>query len=179
MFQRPRTVAMEVENPGTYGTVLIYPLDRLVECGFVGDTAVNPWVGIFCRRQGFARMRPLGLMEGVDLPRFREPDRSLNRWTDWFKGLEVRPKSDRVRFDRFTVFDRSDANRFLHVNRTGQRIGSRFFRSNRPFRSGFQNTVIYSLDRLVECGFAGYMLNFYTWELVVFMGTHVISRSMA
>ncbi|MED6203945.1 hypothetical protein PIB30_004532 [Stylosanthes scabra] len=55
MFQRPRTVALEDENPGTYGTVLIYPLDRLVECGFVGDTAVNPWVGIFCRRQGFAR----------------------------------------------------------------------------------------------------------------------------
>ncbi|MED6125999.1 hypothetical protein PIB30_074093 [Stylosanthes scabra] len=55
MFQRPRTVALEHENPGTYGTVLIYPLNRLVECGFVGDTAVNPWVGIFCRRQGFAR----------------------------------------------------------------------------------------------------------------------------
>ncbi|MED6199506.1 hypothetical protein PIB30_076531, partial [Stylosanthes scabra] len=55
MFQRPRTVALEDENPGTYGTVLIYPLNRLVECGFVGDTTVNPWVGIFCRRQGFAR----------------------------------------------------------------------------------------------------------------------------
>ncbi|MED6119963.1 hypothetical protein PIB30_016551 [Stylosanthes scabra] len=59
MFQRPRTVALEDENPGTYGTVLIYPLNRLVECGFVGDTAVNPWVGIFCRRQGFARESPL------------------------------------------------------------------------------------------------------------------------
>ncbi|MED6146350.1 hypothetical protein PIB30_033652 [Stylosanthes scabra] len=55
MFQRPRTVALEDENPRTYGTVLIYPLNRLVECGFVGDTAVNPWVGIFCSRQGFAR----------------------------------------------------------------------------------------------------------------------------
>ncbi|MED6109854.1 hypothetical protein PIB30_037328 [Stylosanthes scabra] len=55
MFQRPRTVALENENPRTYGTVLIYLLNRLVECGFVGDTAVNPWVGIFCRRQGFAR----------------------------------------------------------------------------------------------------------------------------
>ncbi|MED6163782.1 hypothetical protein PIB30_083337 [Stylosanthes scabra] len=57
MFQRPRTVALEDENLGTYGTVLIYPLYRLVEYGFVGDTAVNPWVGIFCRRQGFARER--------------------------------------------------------------------------------------------------------------------------
>ncbi|MED6156614.1 hypothetical protein PIB30_015926 [Stylosanthes scabra] len=55
MFQRPRTVALEDENNGTYGTVLIYSLNRLVECGFVGDTAVNPWVGIFCRRQGFVR----------------------------------------------------------------------------------------------------------------------------
>ncbi|MED6121918.1 hypothetical protein PIB30_034777 [Stylosanthes scabra] len=57
MFQRPRIIALEDENHGTYGTVLIYPLNRLVECGFVGDTAVNPWVGIFCRRQGFARER--------------------------------------------------------------------------------------------------------------------------
>ncbi|MED6216861.1 hypothetical protein PIB30_012030 [Stylosanthes scabra] len=55
MFQRPRTVALEDEKPGTYGTLLIYPLNRLVECGFVGDTAVNPWVGIVCRRQAFAR----------------------------------------------------------------------------------------------------------------------------
>ncbi|MED6194023.1 hypothetical protein PIB30_024469 [Stylosanthes scabra] len=30
VFQRPRTVALEDENPGTYGTVLIYPLNRLV-----------------------------------------------------------------------------------------------------------------------------------------------------
>ncbi|MED6130495.1 hypothetical protein PIB30_001582 [Stylosanthes scabra] len=29
MFQRPRSVALEYEKPGTYGTVLIYPLDRL------------------------------------------------------------------------------------------------------------------------------------------------------
>ncbi|MED6209057.1 hypothetical protein PIB30_050965 [Stylosanthes scabra] len=63
MFQRPRTVALEYEKLGTYGTVLIYPLNRLVECGFVGDMAVNPWVGVFCRRQGFAKeseslMRP-------------------------------------------------------------------------------------------------------------------------
>ncbi|MED6225767.1 hypothetical protein PIB30_096910 [Stylosanthes scabra] len=55
MFQRPRTVALKYEKPGTYGTVLIYPLNRLVECGFVGNTAVNPWVGIVCRRQAFAR----------------------------------------------------------------------------------------------------------------------------
>ncbi|MED6219637.1 hypothetical protein PIB30_037610 [Stylosanthes scabra] len=34
MFQRPRSIALEYEKPGTYGTVLIYPLDRLVECGF-------------------------------------------------------------------------------------------------------------------------------------------------
>ncbi|MED6112705.1 hypothetical protein PIB30_063938 [Stylosanthes scabra] len=39
--------------------------------------------------------------------------------------------------------------------------------------------LIYPLDRLVECGFAGYMLNIYTWELVAVTGTHVISRSMA
>ncbi|MED6187613.1 hypothetical protein PIB30_078072 [Stylosanthes scabra] len=30
MFQRPRSVALEYEKPGTYGTVLIYPLDRLI-----------------------------------------------------------------------------------------------------------------------------------------------------
>ncbi|MED6198381.1 hypothetical protein PIB30_065821 [Stylosanthes scabra] len=65
MFQIPRTVALEDENPWTYGAVLIYPLDRLVECGFVGDTAVNPWVDIFCRRQGFAR-------ESESLMRIRE-----------------------------------------------------------------------------------------------------------
>ncbi|MED6123060.1 hypothetical protein PIB30_045750 [Stylosanthes scabra] len=33
-LMRPRSVALEYEKPGTYGTVLIYPLDRLVECGF-------------------------------------------------------------------------------------------------------------------------------------------------
>ncbi|MED6183658.1 hypothetical protein PIB30_039777 [Stylosanthes scabra] len=65
MFQRPRTIALEDENPGTYGTTLIYPLDRLVECGFVGDTVVNPWVGIFCRREGFAK-------ESESLMRIRE-----------------------------------------------------------------------------------------------------------
>ncbi|MED6210423.1 hypothetical protein PIB30_063967 [Stylosanthes scabra] len=37
------------------------PTQPIGECGFVSDTAVNPWVGIFCRRQGFAR-------ESVDLP---------------------------------------------------------------------------------------------------------------
>ncbi|MED6204861.1 hypothetical protein PIB30_012632 [Stylosanthes scabra] len=31
MFQRPKSVALEYEKPGTYGTGLIYPLDRLVE----------------------------------------------------------------------------------------------------------------------------------------------------
>ncbi|MED6111725.1 hypothetical protein PIB30_054954 [Stylosanthes scabra] len=31
------------------------PTRPIGECGFVGDTAVNPWVGIFCRRQGFTR----------------------------------------------------------------------------------------------------------------------------
>ncbi|MED6169533.1 hypothetical protein PIB30_022160 [Stylosanthes scabra] len=36
MFQRPRTVALEYEKPRTYGTVLIYPLYRLVECGSAG-----------------------------------------------------------------------------------------------------------------------------------------------
>ncbi|MED6197033.1 hypothetical protein PIB30_052938 [Stylosanthes scabra] len=30
MFQRPRIVALEDENRGTYGTALIYPLNRLV-----------------------------------------------------------------------------------------------------------------------------------------------------
>ncbi|MED6207385.1 hypothetical protein PIB30_035291 [Stylosanthes scabra] len=55
MFQRLRTVALEYEKPEAYGTVLIYPLNRLVECGFMGNRAVNPWVGIVCRRQAFAR----------------------------------------------------------------------------------------------------------------------------
>ncbi|MED6212258.1 hypothetical protein PIB30_081557 [Stylosanthes scabra] len=71
MFQRPRTIAMEDENPGIYGTVLIYPLNLLVECGFVGDTAVNPW------------MRTLGLMEGVDLP-----TRPIGRV--WLRGLHAK-----------------------------------------------------------------------------------------
>ncbi|MED6124229.1 hypothetical protein PIB30_057121 [Stylosanthes scabra] len=70
MFQTPRTVALEDENLGTYGTLLIYPLNRLVECGFVVDTAVNPWVGIFCRRQGFAR-------ESESLMRIRESRNNL------------------------------------------------------------------------------------------------------
>ncbi|MED6123911.1 hypothetical protein PIB30_054097 [Stylosanthes scabra] len=35
MFQRPRPVALEYEKPGTYRTVLIYPLDRL------GDRSSN------------------------------------------------------------------------------------------------------------------------------------------
>ncbi|MED6180336.1 hypothetical protein PIB30_009404 [Stylosanthes scabra] len=73
MFQRPRTVALEDENLGTYGTVLIYPLDRLVECGFVGDTAVNHWVSIFCRRQGFARETCIHHLFG-----FRYDDLSLS-----------------------------------------------------------------------------------------------------
>ncbi|MED6109000.1 hypothetical protein PIB30_029474 [Stylosanthes scabra] len=73
MFRRPRTVALEDENPGTYGTVLIYPLNRLVECGFVGDTAVNPWVGIFYTRQGFARETRIHNLFG-----FRYDDLSLS-----------------------------------------------------------------------------------------------------
>ncbi|MED6198244.1 hypothetical protein PIB30_064299 [Stylosanthes scabra] len=76
MFQRPRTVALEYEKPGTYGTVLIYPLNRLVECGFVGNTTVNPWVGIVCRRQAFAK-------ESVDLP-----TRPISRV--WLRGLHAK-----------------------------------------------------------------------------------------
>ncbi|MED6156316.1 hypothetical protein PIB30_013348 [Stylosanthes scabra] len=76
MFQRPRTVALEDEKPGTYGTVLIYPLNRLEECGFVGDTAVNPWIGIFCRCQAFAR-------ESVDLP-----TRPIGKV--WLRGLHAK-----------------------------------------------------------------------------------------
>ncbi|MED6222826.1 hypothetical protein PIB30_068231 [Stylosanthes scabra] len=72
MFQRPRTIALEYEKPGTYGTVLIYPLNRLVECGFVGNMAVNPWVGIVCRRQAFAR-------ESESLMR-RKNQRSMKTW---------------------------------------------------------------------------------------------------
>ncbi|MED6183668.1 hypothetical protein PIB30_039876 [Stylosanthes scabra] len=96
MFQRPRTVALEDENPETYGTTLIYPLDRLV--------SVASWV---------TRLLILGLASSVD----------------------ARVSPERV--------------------------------------------LIYPLDRLVECGFADYMVNIYTWELVAFMGTQVISRSMA
>ncbi|MED6217305.1 hypothetical protein PIB30_016494 [Stylosanthes scabra] len=92
MFQRPRTVALEDENPGTYGTVLIYPLNRLV--------SVASWV---------TRLLILGLTSSVD----------------------ARVSPERV--------------------------------------------LIYPLDRLVECSFADYMLNIYTWELVAFMGTQVIS----
>ncbi|MED6182206.1 hypothetical protein PIB30_026466 [Stylosanthes scabra] len=90
MFQRPRTVALEYEKSETYGTVLIYPLNRLVECGFVSNMAVNPWVGIVCRRQAFTRERPLlwnmrslGLMEGVDLP-----TRPFGRV--WLRGLHAK-----------------------------------------------------------------------------------------
>ncbi|MED6157715.1 hypothetical protein PIB30_025827 [Stylosanthes scabra] len=53
MFQRPRSVALEYEKPGTYGTVLIYPLDRLVECGFAGRPLINdviPTAGFRFRR---------------------------------------------------------------------------------------------------------------------------------
>ncbi|MED6171772.1 hypothetical protein PIB30_043920 [Stylosanthes scabra] len=67
MFQRPRTVALEDENPGT---VLIYPLNRLV--------SVASWVtrllilglasSVDARVSPERKMRTLGLMEGVDLP---------------------------------------------------------------------------------------------------------------
>ncbi|MED6134423.1 hypothetical protein PIB30_036923 [Stylosanthes scabra] len=96
MFQRPRTVALEDENPETYGTTLIYPLNRLV--------SVASWV---------TQLLILGLASSVD--------------------ARVSPES----------------------------------------------VLIYPLDRLVECSFADYVLNIYTWELVAFMGTQVISRSMA
>ncbi|MED6172037.1 hypothetical protein PIB30_046425 [Stylosanthes scabra] len=76
MFQRLRTVALEYEKPRTYGTMLIYPLNRLVECGFVGNTAVNPWGGIVCRRQAFAR-------ESVDLP-----TQPIGRV--WLRGLHAK-----------------------------------------------------------------------------------------
>ncbi|MED6184147.1 hypothetical protein PIB30_044645 [Stylosanthes scabra] len=76
MFQRPRIFALEDEKPGTYGIVLICPLNRLVECGFVGDTAVNPWVEIVCRRQAFAR-------ESVVLP-----TRPIGRV--WLRGLHAK-----------------------------------------------------------------------------------------
>ncbi|MED6192741.1 hypothetical protein PIB30_012911 [Stylosanthes scabra] len=36
MFQRPRSIALEYEKPGSYGTGLIYLVDCLVECGFAG-----------------------------------------------------------------------------------------------------------------------------------------------
>ncbi|MED6218533.1 hypothetical protein PIB30_027459 [Stylosanthes scabra] len=49
MFQRPRTVVLEDENPGTYGTVLIYPLNQLV--------SVASWV---------TRLLILGLTSSVD-----------------------------------------------------------------------------------------------------------------
>ncbi|MED6115385.1 hypothetical protein PIB30_089960 [Stylosanthes scabra] len=49
MFQRPRTVALEDKNPGTYGTSLIYQLDRLV--------SVASWV---------TRLLILGLASSVD-----------------------------------------------------------------------------------------------------------------
>ncbi|MED6206292.1 hypothetical protein PIB30_025353 [Stylosanthes scabra] len=82
MFQRPRTVALEYENPGTYGMVLIYPLNCLVECGFVGDMAVNPWVGIVCRRQAFAResesLMRTALISIHDLIHFAKYDLSVS-----------------------------------------------------------------------------------------------------
>ncbi|MED6219854.1 hypothetical protein PIB30_039603 [Stylosanthes scabra] len=44
MFQRPRTVALEDEKPGTYGMVSIYPLHRLVKCGSAGYvTTIYNW----------------------------------------------------------------------------------------------------------------------------------------
>ncbi|MED6223912.1 hypothetical protein PIB30_078733, partial [Stylosanthes scabra] len=49
MFQRPRIVALEDENPGTYGMTLIYPLNRLV--------SVASWV---------TRLLILGLASSVD-----------------------------------------------------------------------------------------------------------------
>ncbi|MED6207276.1 hypothetical protein PIB30_034277 [Stylosanthes scabra] len=80
MFQRLRTVALEDENPGSYGTVLTYPLNRLVERGFVGDTAINPWVDL---GPLLWKMRTLRLMEGVDLP-----TRPIGRV--WLRGLHAK-----------------------------------------------------------------------------------------
>ncbi|MED6157860.1 hypothetical protein PIB30_027389 [Stylosanthes scabra] len=64
MFQRPRTIALEYQKPGTYGTVLIYPLDRLVECGFVGNMATPGF------RQ---RERVLNEVNMEDLSMFQRP----------------------------------------------------------------------------------------------------------
>ncbi|MED6140354.1 hypothetical protein PIB30_092358 [Stylosanthes scabra] len=44
MFQRPMSVALEYEKPETYGTVLIYPLDRLVECGSVDGIIISNFI---------------------------------------------------------------------------------------------------------------------------------------
>ncbi|MED6207074.1 hypothetical protein PIB30_032422 [Stylosanthes scabra] len=96
MFQRPRTVALEYEKPETYGTVLVYPLNRLVERGFVGNMAVNPWVDIVCRHQAFAR-------ESESL---------------------MRPRTVALEYKKLGTYG---------------------------------TVLIYPLDRLVECGFAGYI----------------------
>ncbi|MED6113905.1 hypothetical protein PIB30_075204 [Stylosanthes scabra] len=69
MFQRPRTVALEDENPGTYGMVLIYPHNRLVSvASWVTQLLILGLASSVDARVSPERMRTLGLMEGVDLP---------------------------------------------------------------------------------------------------------------
>ncbi|MED6176159.1 hypothetical protein PIB30_085412 [Stylosanthes scabra] len=58
MFQRPRSVALEYEKPRTYGTVLIYPLDRLVEShSDPGSLLFDPEIERTLRRTRQARRR--------------------------------------------------------------------------------------------------------------------------
>ncbi|MED6217580.1 hypothetical protein PIB30_018973 [Stylosanthes scabra] len=69
MLQRPKTVALEDENPGTYGTTLIYPLNRLVSvASWVTRLLILGLASSVDARVSPKRMRTLGLMEGVDLP---------------------------------------------------------------------------------------------------------------
>ncbi|MED6171163.1 hypothetical protein PIB30_038245 [Stylosanthes scabra] len=86
MFQRPRTVALEDENPGTYGTTLIYPLNRLSFARESESLMRLTWRIYPCSKDLgplFWKMRTLGLMEGVDLP-----DRSIGRV--WLRGLHAK-----------------------------------------------------------------------------------------
>ncbi|MED6207336.1 hypothetical protein PIB30_034847 [Stylosanthes scabra] len=84
MFQRPRIIALEDENPGTYGTILIYPLNRLVSvASWVTRLLILGLASSVDTRVSPERMRTLGLMEDVDLP-----TRPIGRV--WLHGLHAK-----------------------------------------------------------------------------------------
>ncbi|MED6120351.1 hypothetical protein PIB30_020031 [Stylosanthes scabra] len=84
MFQRPRIVALEYEKPETYGTVLIYPLNRLVECGFAGYMSVNPWVDVMRMHLGLFFDTDFTIRNSASIP-----NRASNTTVSGYRSMRI------------------------------------------------------------------------------------------